>query len=155
VLPDHHKTANFDCRVFQVPTLEAATAQLLWRENDAVKNSIAMLAQSMFSHKELQGLDRNQMQDKMMVEKGVNWNDLESKFKRGSYVKRIKVLKPFTADELQVLPKEHNARKNPDLIIERFEIKEMNYPIFNAIANKVDVVFNDALPIARAEKEYL
>ena len=78
-----------------------------------------MLAQSLFSHKELQNLNGNELQDKMMTEKGVNWNSLETRFKRGTYIKRLKVNKPFTTEELKSLPKGHNAHKNPQLIIER------------------------------------
>ena len=150
-LPNHNKVANFDCRVYQTPTLHDACVQLLWRENDATKNSISMLAQSLFPHKELHGLDGNQMQDKMMLEKGVNWNDLEVKYKRGSYVKRIRTSRPFSFEELQTLPKNHNAHKNPDLVIERNVVKEIEYPIFNKIANKVDVIFNDAEPLLNFE----
>jgi tRNA(His) guanylyltransferase len=147
ILPTHNKTAVFDCRIYQVPTLHDACVQLLWRENDATKNSISMLAQSLFSHKDLQNLNGNELQDKMMLEKGVNWNDLESKLKRGTYVKRIKTSKPFSADELKTLPKMHQAHKNPNLIIERSVVKEIEYPIFNKIENKVDVIFFDVEPI--------
>jgi hypothetical protein len=106
-----------------------------------------MLAQSLFPHKQLQNLNGNEMQDKMMLEKGVNWNDLEAKLKRGTYVKRIKTSKPFTADELKDLPPMHQAHKNPNLIIERSVIKEIEYPIFSKIGNKEDVIFFDAEPI--------
>ncbi len=146
-LPNHDKLANFDCRVYQTPTLHDATIQLLWRENDATKNSISMLAQSLFPHKDLQKLNGNEMQDKMMLEKGVNWNDLEVRYKRGTYVKRIKTSKPFTSEEISSLPPMHKARKNPDLVIERSIIKEIEYPIFSTIKNKEDVIFLDAQPI--------
>lgn len=147
LLPFHDKIAVFDCRIYQVPTLQDACIQLLWRENDATRNSISMLAQNLFPHSELQKLNVNQMQDKMMLEKGINWNDLETKLKRGTYIKRIKTLKPFTVDELKDLPPMHNAHKNPNLIIERSIIKEIEYPIFNSIENKVGVVFFDEEPI--------
>lgn len=147
LLPTHDKVAVFDCRIYQTPTLHDACVQLLWRENDATKNSISMLAQSLFPHKQLQNLNGNEMQDKMMLEKGVNWNDLEVKLKRGTYVKRIKTSKPFTADELKDLPPMHQAHKNPNLIIERSVIKEIEYPIFSKIGNKEDVIFYDAEPI--------
>ncbi len=146
LLPNHDKVANFDCRIYQVPTLMDACAQLLWRENDATKNSISMLAQSLFSHKELQNLNGNQMMDLMMT-KNVNWNDLESKYKRGSYIKRIKTQKPFSKEELINLPPKHKAHTNPDLVINRTIIKEIEYPIFNKIINKVEVVFFDEEPI--------
>ena len=154
-LPNHNKVANFDCRIYQTPTLHDACVQLLWRENDATKNSISMLAQSLFSHKELQGLDGSQMQDKMMLEKGINWNDLEVRYKRGSYVKRIATSKPFSKEELATLPKAHNAHKNPDLVVERSIIKTIEYPIFNKIKNQVDVIFNDAEPILGLSDEEL
>jgi tRNA(His) 5'-end guanylyltransferase len=151
-LPQHDKVAVFDCRIYQVPSLHDACVQLLWRENDATKNSISMLAQSLFSHSELQNLNSNEMQDKMMLEKGVNWNDLEVRLKRGVYVKRISTSKPFTVEELQSLPPKHKAHQNPNLIIERSIIKEVELPIFNKICNKEDVVFNDAEPILNTEK---
>jgi len=146
-LPDHNKVAIFDCRIYQTPTLLDATAQLLWRENDATKNSIATLAQSMFSHDSLHKLNGNEMQDKMMLEKGVNWNDLETKFKRGTYIKRTRTSTPFTKEELDKLPLKHNAHKNPNLTIERNIIERVEYPIFTTIKNKEGVIFFDEEPI--------
>ncbi len=142
-LPNHNKLANFDCRVYQTPTLHDACVQLLWRENDATKNSISMLAQSMFSHKSLQNLNGNEMQDKMILEEGVNWNNLATKYKRGSYIKRSRVDKPFSSEEIASLPKGHNAHKNPDLIISRNIIKEIDLPIFSKILNQKEVIFFD------------
>lgn len=146
-LPSHNKIANFDCRIYQTPTLEDACNQLLWRENDAVKNSIYMLAHSLFPHKDLQNLHGGQLQDKMMLEKNVNWNDLESKFKKGTYVKRIKTNKSFTIEELSKLPPKHKAHSNPNIDIERHIIEVMDYPIFSKISNRVDVIFNNQIPI--------
>jgi len=154
-LPDHNKIANFDCRIYQTPTLHDAAIQLLWRENDATKNSISMLAQSHFPHKSLQGLSGAEMQEKLWKEKGVNWNDLEARYKRGSYVKRIKTSKPFSKEELSSLPKNHNAHKNPDLIIERNIIKEIEYPIFSTIANKEEVIFFDKKPTKKESETIL
>ena len=147
LIPTHDKVAVFDCRIYQTPTLHDACVQLLWRENDATKNSISMLGQSLFSHKELQNLNTNEIQYKMLLEKNVNWNDLEDNLKRGTYVKRIKTTKPFTSDELRDLSPAHQAHKNPNLIIERSVIKKIEYPIFNKIVNKVDVIFFDKDPI--------
>ena len=140
-LPLHKKVANFDCRIYQTPTLKDACSQLLWRENDATKNSISMLAQSLFSHNSLHGLSGNEMQDKMMLEKGINWNDLEIRFKRGTYVKRTITSKPFSKDEIDNLPPNHNARKNPDLVIERSVIEVVDMPIFSTISDPVKLIF--------------
>jgi len=146
LLPNHDKVAVFDARIYQTPTLHDAAIQLLWRENDATKNSISMLAQSLFSHNSLENLNGSQMQDRMMLEKNVNWNDLPVKYKRGTYVKRIKSSKPFTSEELASLPPMHNAHKNPDLVIDRSVIEVVEYPIFNTITNKEEVIFFDKEP---------
>jgi tRNA(His) guanylyltransferase len=147
LLPLHNKTANFDCRIYQTPSLHDACVQLLWRENDATRNSIQMLGHSHFSDRELFELNTSLIQDKLMLEKSINWNDLDAKYKRGTYVKRIKTSKPFSSEELKTLPPKHKAHKNPDLIIERSYITKIDYPIFSRIGNKVDVIFYDADPI--------
>lgn len=154
-LPKHNKIASFDCRIYQTPTLHDAAVQLLWRENDATKNSIAMLAQSLFPHEELKNLNSSQLQDKMMLEKGINWNDMQVKFKRGTYVKRTVTSKPFSTEELSTLPKNHNAHKNPNLVIERSVVKEVEYPIFNKITNKAGVIFNDEASVLSNEVELI
>lgn len=153
LLPEHNKLAIFDCRIYQVPTLQDACVQLLWRENDCTKNAISSLAQSLFSHNSLQGLNGSQMQDKMMLEKNVNFNDLPTKYKRGVYVKRNKVFKKFDKEELENLPKQHNARKNPEMLIERSVIEVVEFPIFQKIKNKVEVIFEGKRPILKSELE--
>lgn len=76
------KLAQFDSRVFLVPNRSEVMNYLLWRQNDAVRNSISMVAQSIYSHKELHGKSTDQMQE-LTFQKGVNWNDLEGGKKRG------------------------------------------------------------------------
>ena len=146
LLPTHNKLAVFDCRVYQTPTLHDACVQLLWRENDATKNSILMLADHLFGHKKCFKMNTNELQNMMMEEKSVNWNDLDIRLKRGTYVKRNKTSKAFTTEELLSLPPKHKAHTNPDLLIERSIVNVVTYPIFNKITNKVDVIFNNAEP---------
>ena len=76
--------AYFDSRVFNVPKEEVAN-YFLARQKDAVKNSIAMLAQSLYSHKELHGKNQSDMQE-LSFQKGHNWNDLHWSKKRGSTI---------------------------------------------------------------------
>jgi len=139
----YKKYADFDCRVYQTPTLEWAVKQLLWREIDATKNSISMAAQSMFPHSVLQGLHGNEMQEKMFTEKGVNWNNYPDFFKKGTYVKRIKTSRKFTQEELDALPEKHQAKNNPDLVIERNIIQVIDIPKLSSIKNKVGFFFNN------------
>lgn len=75
--------AVFDCRTFNVPKEDVCNC-IIWRQQDATRNSIQALAQSQFSHKELQGLSCDKLQDKLFKERGINWNDLEDYKKRGT-----------------------------------------------------------------------
>jgi len=55
----------------------------IWRQRDAVRNSIAMAAQAHFSHRELHGVNTGQMQELLWSQRRVNWNDYPAGFKRG------------------------------------------------------------------------
>jgi tRNA(His) 5'-end guanylyltransferase len=80
-----NKGAFFDARVFNIPK-EEVTNCVLWRQQDASRNSVSSLAQAHFSHKELQGKNSSQMQDMLMDSYGINWNNLSVSEKRGSCV---------------------------------------------------------------------
>lgn len=73
--------ALFDSRAYNLPFSEVAN-YFLWRQADATRNSVSGLAQSQFSHKQLHGKSSSQMMD-MLMAKGINWNDVETRFKRG------------------------------------------------------------------------
>ncbi|MDC7248501.1 MAG: tRNA(His) guanylyltransferase Thg1 family protein [Sphaerochaetaceae bacterium] len=77
--------AYFDARVFQIPEKEEVVNYFIWRQRDAEKNSVAMLAQSLYSHNELYKKNGSDMQE-MCFQKGQNWNDLHFSKKRGSFV---------------------------------------------------------------------
>lgn len=76
--------AHFDSRAFNIPTLDVAN-YFLARQRDAVKNSIQMLSQSLYSHKELDSKNVSDLQE-MCFQKGHNWNDLNCYKKRGSWI---------------------------------------------------------------------
>lgn len=77
------KGAMFDARCFNIPK-EEVTNYIYWRQVDASRNSIQMVGQANFSHKELHGKSCNQIQDMLMTQKGINWNDFPIYQKRGS-----------------------------------------------------------------------
>jgi tRNA(His) 5'-end guanylyltransferase len=83
----YEKMALFDARFFNVPK-EDVCNYFVWRQRDAVKNSINMYAQSMFSHKQLQGLHGGELQELMWSQKQFNWNDATTANKRGACVVR-------------------------------------------------------------------
>lgn len=78
-----NKGAMFDARCFNIPK-EEVTNLIYWRQLDATRNSIQMVGQANFSHKELQNKSCNDIQDMLMIQKGINWNDFSVYQKRGS-----------------------------------------------------------------------
>ncbi len=74
----------FDGRVFTIADPVEVANYFLWRQRDAVRNSVSMAAQAHFPHKRLHGLNGGQMQELLWQEKGVNWNDYPDRAKRGS-----------------------------------------------------------------------
>ena len=78
-----NKGAMFDARCFNIPK-EEVTNLIYWRQLDASRNSIQMVGQANFSHKELQNKSCNDIQDMLMTQKDINWNDLPIYQKRGS-----------------------------------------------------------------------
>ena len=77
------KGAMFDARCFNIPK-EEVTNLIYWRQLDATRNSIQMVGQAYFSHKELQGKSCNDIQDMLFIEKGINWGDYLTYQKHGS-----------------------------------------------------------------------
>ncbi len=85
---DKLHTAMFDARVFNIPR-EDVTNYFIWRQQDAVRNSILSLGYQHFSHKDLLNHSCNQIQEKLFSEKEINWNDCLVKLKRGFAVVKL------------------------------------------------------------------
>ena len=104
------KGAYFDSRVFNIPK-EEVTNCILWRQLDAERNSVNSLAQSLFSHKELQGLNIKDTKAKIEAEKGIIWGELPTTQKRGSCcIKRTS----FSLCDYEWSDKEQVYKLNPD-----------------------------------------
>lgn len=146
-MPDYaERLPTFDARVWQVPNRTEAANVFVWREWDATKNSISMAAASVYRDKELHGKNGSEKQE-MLFQKGINWNDYPVSFKRGTYLQRRTVKKPFSVDELERLPLKHEARVNPSLLVERSEWQVIELPILTTITNREDVIFAGAEPV--------
>ena len=78
-----NKGAMFDSRVFTIPKEEVCN-YFIWRQQDATRNSIQSVGQANFSQKELHGKSCNDIQDMLMTQKSINWNDYATTLKRGS-----------------------------------------------------------------------
>ena len=79
------KFAEFDSRVWQIPQKTEVENYFIFRQQDCVRNSISSVAQTLYSDRELHGKNGDQKQD-MIFQKGINWNDLDAKLKRGRII---------------------------------------------------------------------
>ncbi len=146
-LPDKARELPvFDCRIWNVPNKDEAANAILFREMDASRNSVSMAASHYYSHKQLNNVTSKEKQE-LLYKKGVNWNDYPSHFKRGTFIQRKKVLRKFTASELDKLPPKHKAREDPDLVYERSEVEIVSMPPFSTVVNRVGVIFNGEEPV--------
>jgi tRNA(His) 5'-end guanylyltransferase len=80
-----------------VPKEDVVNA-FLWRQRDCEKNSVSSLAQAHFSHKELHEKNSSDKQDMLMLQKGINWNDVPTKFKRGTALYKVQIVSPNPVD---------------------------------------------------------
>lgn len=123
--PGIRQVPCFDCRVWQVPSLQDVIDVFVWREDDATKNSITMAAQAYYSHKELHGVDSADKHE-LLFKKGVNWNDFPTHFKRGAYLKRLVEDRPLTEQEWLRVPEKKRPPK--DLLVRRNKIEVLGMP---------------------------
>lgn len=82
--------AYFDSRVFTIPDPTEVENYFIWRQQDASRNSLQMVARSLYSHKELEGKKTDELHE-LIHQKGQNWNNHPDGFKRGRMVVRRKV----------------------------------------------------------------
>ena len=80
--------AFFDSRCFNIPK-EEVTNYFYWRQIDASRNSVQMVAQNYYSQKALQNKNTDDMQDMLFREHGINWNDFDTPKKRGTACYRV------------------------------------------------------------------
>lgn len=80
-----NKGAMFDARAFILPKEEVCN-YFIWRQQDAIRNSIQMVSQSYFPYKELHGKSCNRLQNMLHEQKDINWNDYHTMYKRGSCI---------------------------------------------------------------------
>lgn len=133
----------FDCRVWQVPTLQDVLDVFVWREDDATKNSITMAAQAYYSHKELHGVD-SAAKHEMLHKKGVNWNSYPAHFRRGVYLKRVLEKRPLAEHELERIPTRN--RPKPGTLVTRSKVAVLDMPPIRKFKEADRVLLGIQLP---------
>lgn len=96
----------FDSRVFTLPEAEVNN-YFVWRQKDALRNSISMVSQAFFSHKELQNKNVKQMKDMLEV-RGKKWENYPLSCQRGSCVVRQPNGIIYFDDSIPLFTQDHN-----------------------------------------------
>ena len=123
----------FDCRCFNIPKEEVANL-IYWRQLDATRNSIQMVGQSNFSHKELQNKSCNDIQDMLMTQKGINWNDFPVYQKRGSCVIKEEYAVNKDGEEIEIDYISDVDEPVEEVTIRTRWVVDRNIPIFRGLS---------------------
>lgn len=116
-------TAMFDCRAFNISKGEVVN-NLIWRQQDASRNSVQQVAHTYFKHNELDNLSCDEIQEKLFQEKGINWSKYPARFKRGVCCVRKEVF--ISPEEIR----EHNPDYNEDGVYRNKWVLDTEIPIF-------------------------
>ena len=104
--------AEFDCTAFSLPEFEVNNA-FIFRQRDAVRNSINQIAHCYFSPKELNKVHSQEIIEKLKNERNVLWEDVPKYFQRGVCI----IKENFTIED------------KPNVIRTRWNV-DLNIPIF-------------------------
>lgn len=98
---DKPPVANFDCRIGTLPNMTEVVNNLIWRQQDCVKNSISSAAYYEIgkkvgrgtARKMLHKLNSKERQELLFQEANINWSSYQEEFKNGvvAYRKDVEV----------------------------------------------------------------
>ncbi|KAH7141111.1 tRNAHis guanylyltransferase-domain-containing protein [Dactylonectria macrodidyma] len=126
---------HFDGRIFNVPSVEECVNNIIWRcRGDAVRNSISAFARSLFSQKQLDGKNKDEMLEMVKLERGVTYEESVPKWAlEGSIVKKhlvkmeavdMKTSKPVTIARTRTRCEDRGMRK---FSVENLELVRNKY----------------------------
>lgn len=96
---DAFKPAVFDCRAFVIPEADVCN-YFLWRQQDALRNSVQMMARAFYSHKQCDNKNVVELKQMILEKKDphypLGWDSLELTYQRGRCWRR-----PFLPSEVR------------------------------------------------------
>lgn len=101
-----HALPTFDCRVWNVDNHKEVYLNYLWRQDDAIKNSISMAAQADFSSKMLHGVNSEKKKE-MLRAIGKPWESHPMFFKMGTFVGRVAREVELTPEQRAKIPEKY------------------------------------------------
>jgi len=147
---------SFDCRVFNVPNMDELANSFLWRENDAIKNSVSGMALHFYSHRELQNRNTDEKIHMMRMKGHCFYEDTDMDFVRGTYFQRKVYTKELTDEELSKIPSKQLSamEKNSDgkCVVVRSKVDRLEIPYrLTDIENRNGVLFNNETAVLNKE----
>lgn len=132
------KLPSFDCRVWNVPSKTEAANTILWRAQDARKNSVSMACRAHNSAKSMH-LKNREDQIRMLAEKGIDFYTAYSEEdKYGAFFKRV--TRP-TYIEDEVWNKIPLRSKPPSRWAPRSSVEQMHIGYFGDVTDRVEFIF--------------
>jgi tRNA(His) guanylyltransferase len=120
------KLAMFDSRAFIIPKEEVCN-YFIWRQQDATRNSVQMLARSLYSHKACTDKNNSELQE-MCFQKGINWNNCPTSQKRGRCIIKVQKIKTGV-----------HPKTGQEFTAERSEwVVDNEIPIFSDVRDYID-----------------
>lgn len=136
---DVDKLAYFDCRAFAVPSMVEASNVLLWRVQDARKNSVSSLFRWTAGHKAMKNLNQADMKSYLLEYKQTDWNDLPKKYKYGTHVKPVTTESYLSQEELAKIPV--NKRVPENILVTRTKIERVDIGYYGDLSLEQRVEF--------------
>jgi len=147
------KLAEFDARCYTVPLHEVINC-FIWRQRDAMKNSVSQYADSFFSSKQLH---KKNTEDKKQLIRDTNkgdWDSLPLYIQRGTFFKKIDLELPLdTLSEQNLQYYIDNNLEIPDTIIRKKWIIDLTPPIVSDTKNYIEQIvyeidggYNELIP---------
>lgn len=128
----HLNNVMFDSRAFILPEDEVVN-YFIWRQQDAIRNSIQMAARACFSHKECDNKNCDELQE-MLFQKGINWNDYKVWEKRGICIKKTELMMPIVYGK--------SINNLTSQVVKRTRwVEDDNTPIFTKHREYIDSLF--------------
>lgn len=114
------KLAQFDCKVWPVPSQNDAFAWFLYRQIDCIRNSKQQFAQTYCTHKELVGKDTDVQVEFCKEKSGNDWNTIADEYKYGRFIFKSEVEGTSTLPNGQIV----NFTRNKFNVVPAFELTE-------------------------------
>ena len=142
-LPAHVRQAGpamFDARVFAVPGRREACTALDERRRDTWRNAVQSVGHWRYGHRAMMGVKTAEIA-RRLEEDGVGMDCWNPCHVQGVAIAKKRVRRAYRSDEIEQLPRKHEARSNHELKVERTEMAEVVAPPYGDGEAVMELVF--------------